>query len=75
VLSRSIHNQLSGIHDDETEKIANPKILQSGKRLEQGDNVNLVIVSCATDPGVKGLEEKVRKYNKEYKLKYKIMSL
>ena len=41
VLSKSIPDQPFGIHDDETEKLAIPKILQLGKRLEQEGNAGL----------------------------------
>jgi Asp/Glu/hydantoin racemase len=57
VLSKSIPDQPFGIYDDETEKLAIPKILRLGKRLEQEDKVNLVIMSCAADPGVKELRK------------------
>lgn len=51
VVSRCIEDQPYGIYDDETERIAKPKILKLIKELE--GEVEAIIVSCAADPGVK----------------------
>jgi allantoin racemase len=59
VVSMSIPNQPLGIHDDETEMLAIPKIVQLGEKMEKIEKVKLIIVSCAADPGVKELRKKL----------------
>ena len=54
VVSKCIEDQPKGIYDEESEKIAEPKVIQSAKRLEE--EVKAVIISCAADPGVKALK-------------------
>lgn len=56
VVSRCIQNQPEGIYNQETEKIAIPKIIEMGKRM-QAEDFQALIVSCAADPGVKELRK------------------
>ncbi|MFV0497446.1 MAG: aspartate/glutamate racemase family protein [Candidatus Fimivivens sp.] len=48
-ISKCIPNQWEGIHGHEQEKIAIPKIVATAKSFK---DVDMVIVSCAADPGV-----------------------
>lgn len=54
VLSRSIEDQPYGIHDDETEKLAVPKIIELARNWK---DIDALIISCAGDPAVKELRE------------------
>lgn len=54
VTSKSIPNQPYGIHDDETESIAVPKIIELAKEWK---GIDALIISCAGDPAVKELKE------------------
>jgi len=56
VVSVCISEQPEGIHDEETERTALPKIVNAGKMLEAQGHA-AVIVSCAADPGVEQLRE------------------
>ena len=56
-ISRCIPNQPTGVHDDETERIAIPKVIALGR--EMAPKVDAIIISCAGDPGLKGLSEAV----------------
>lgn len=56
VVSRCIENQLKGIYDDLSERIALPKIVELGKAFLK-EEVKAIIVDCASDPGVKKLRE------------------
>jgi allantoin racemase len=58
VVNKCIPNQPLGIFNDETEEIANPKIVELGKSMEQ-DGCKLLVVSCAADPAVKLLRKSV----------------
>lgn len=58
VLSRSIPDQPLGIYDDETERIAIPKIVELGVRMEQ-EGCRAIIISCAADPAVNELRSRV----------------
>lgn len=49
VKSDCIPEQPLGIYNDETEQLANPKIVALGKRMEQ-DGCKVLVVSCAADP-------------------------
>ena len=51
VISRCIDDQPEGIHDEETKRIAIPKIFELGKKMVK-ENINAIIVSCCDDPGV-----------------------
>jgi Asp/Glu/hydantoin racemase len=51
VVSECIPDQSEGIHDDETEAMALPKVLGLARKMEK-DGVRGIIVSCAGDPGV-----------------------
>jgi Asp/Glu/hydantoin racemase len=54
VTSKCIPNQPYGIHDDETELMAVPKILNLAK---EWDDIDALIISCAGDPALKELKE------------------
>ncbi|MCL6454156.1 MAG: aspartate/glutamate racemase family protein [Alicyclobacillus sp.] len=57
-ISRCIPNQPYGVHDDYTERVATPKIIEVGMALaEQG--VEAVVVSCAADPAVSELRTRL----------------
>lgn len=56
VVSACIPDQPNGVHDDETEALAVPKVIALGKQMQQ-EGAEAVIVSCAGDPGVAGLAE------------------
>ena len=51
VLSACIPDQPEGIHDEETEEIAVPKVLALARGMEK-DGMKAVIISCAGDPAV-----------------------
>jgi Asp/Glu/hydantoin racemase len=51
VISDCIPDQPEGVHDDETEAAAVPKVLELAKKMEK-DGMEAVVVSCAGDPGV-----------------------
>lgn len=51
VFSECIPDQPEGIHDDETERIALPKVAALAKKMEK-DGMEAVIISCAGDPAV-----------------------
>lgn len=51
VTSRCIENQPRGIYDAETERIAEPKIINVAKELER-EGAEVVIISCAADPAL-----------------------
>lgn len=52
VESRSIEDQPTGIHDDETEALAVPKII---KLVKEWNDVDAIVISCAGDPAVQEL--------------------
>lgn len=54
VVSKCIPNQPYGVHNDETEKLAIPKIIELAKNWE---GLDALIISCAGDPGVKELRD------------------
>lgn len=56
VISRCIEHQPEGIYDEETEKMALPRILELGKRMEK-EGISALIVDCASDPGVDELRK------------------
>ena len=53
-----IPNQPYGIHDDETEQMAIPKIIAVAEQLAN-DGVKAVVVSCAADPAVLELRKRL----------------
>ncbi|RYM04975.1 hydantoin racemase [Sporolactobacillus sp. THM7-7] len=55
-ISKCIPDQPFGIHNDETEERAIPKIIEVGKELEK-EGCEAVVVSCAADPGVAQLQQ------------------
>lgn len=52
VESRAIQDQPTGIHDDETEALAVPKII---KLVKEWEGLDAVVISCAGDPAVQEL--------------------
>lgn len=54
IISKAIPNQPFGIHDEETEILAVPKIIDLAKNWE---DIDALIISCAGDPGLKELRE------------------
>lgn len=58
VINKCIPNQPFGIFNNETEEIANPKIVELGKSMEK-EGCKLLIVSCAADPAVEQLRNSV----------------
>jgi allantoin racemase len=56
--SYCIPDQPLGIFNDETEEIAVPKIVELGEKLEQ-EGSEVLVISCAADPGIEKLREKV----------------
>jgi len=56
VESRCIEDQPEGIHDDETEAIAIPKIIDLAKGWE---GIDAIVISCAGDPGVEELKKQL----------------
>ncbi|MBF9002813.1 MULTISPECIES: aspartate/glutamate racemase family protein [Vibrio] len=52
--TRSIWDQPEGIHDPETFQLALPKIVQLGQEWQH--ELDLLVVSCAADPGVTELK-------------------
>ncbi|MFP7492469.1 AroM family protein [Terribacillus saccharophilus] len=53
-----IPDQPKGIHDDETERIAVPKIVQKGIELAEA-GCKAILISCAADPALEELRAKV----------------
>lgn len=51
VVSRCIPDQPEGVHSEETEALAVPKIVSLSKRL-RAEGADMILVSCAADPGV-----------------------
>ena len=58
VVSDCIPNQPEGVHDDETEAIAVPKVVDLAVKMEK-DGMDAVVVSCAGDPGVEPATKKL----------------
>jgi len=56
IKTRCIPDQPEGIHDQETERIAVPKIVKLAQAFEE-EGMDIVFISCATDPGVKECRE------------------
>lgn len=57
VESRCIDNQPTGIHDEETEQLAIPKIIKLAKEWQ---GLDALVISCANDPALKELREELR---------------
>jgi len=55
VISKCIEDQSKGIYNEETEKIAIPKVVELGIHIKEEEKVKAIIISCAADPGVKEL--------------------
>ena len=53
-VSKCIPDQPEGIHSHELERIAVPKVVETAKSFE---DVDMIIVSCADDPGVRQIRE------------------
>ncbi len=55
-ISKCIPDQPEGIHSHELEQIAIPKIVETAKSFEK---VDMIIVSCADDPGVAEIQKAI----------------
>ena len=55
-VSKCIPDQPEGIHSHELERIAVPKVVETAKSFE---DVDMIIVSCADDPGVAEIREAI----------------
>lgn len=51
IKSACIPEQYSGIHDEESEQLAIPKIIELGKQFKE-EGCSALIVSCAADPAI-----------------------
>ncbi len=58
-VNRCIPDQPKGIYDDESERIAVPKIIQIARGLA-GEGVDAIVVSCAADPAVSELRSELK---------------
>ncbi|GIO34863.1 MULTISPECIES: aspartate/glutamate racemase family protein [Paenibacillus] len=58
ILSKSIPDQPLGIYDDESERIAVPKIVDLGVQMER-EGCRAIIISCAADPAIRELRSRV----------------
>jgi Asp/Glu/hydantoin racemase len=58
-VNRCIPDQPKGIHDEETERIAVPKIVSLAKDMVENDNVDGLVISCAADPALQEVREAV----------------
>ena len=58
-INRCIEDQPRGIYDEESERVAIPKIIKLAKELEKL-NVHGIIISCAGDPGIREVRELVK---------------
>ncbi|AEC51409.1 hydantoin racemase [Pyrococcus sp. NA2] len=58
VISACIEDQPFGIYDEESERIAKPKILRLAKEFEKR-GVDAIIISCAADPAVEEARREV----------------
>ena len=59
VVSRCIPDQPTGIFDDASEALAVPKIVTLGERMCREDDIAGLLISCAADPAVAELRERV----------------
>lgn len=57
-VSVCIPDQYKGVHDDETERLAVPKVMALAWQMES-DGFDAVVVSCAGDPGVDELSNEL----------------
>lgn len=58
-VTRCIPSQPEGIYDDESERIAVPKIIELAKYMEREMNVDAITISCAADPALDEARETV----------------
>lgn len=58
-ISMAIANQLNGIYDADSEQEAIPKIVSLAEQLAAHPNVDAVAVSCAADPAVDQLRQRL----------------
>ena len=58
-VTRCIPDQPRGIYDDETERVALPKIIRLGKEMAR-EGVDAILVSCAADPAVAELRSELK---------------
>lgn len=58
VESRCLQDQPEGVHDDKTEALAIPKVVEMGLQM-QAEGKQAVIISCAGDPGLEQLRQQL----------------
>lgn len=58
-VNRCIPDQPKGIYDDESERIAIPKIIRLARELAS-EGVDAIVVSCAADPAVADLRSELQ---------------
>ncbi len=51
-VTRCIPDQPNGIHSDETEAMAIPKIVALAQQMAADDDIDILYISCAADPGL-----------------------
>lgn len=59
-LTRCIENQPNGIYNDESEKLAIPKIMKLAKEMSEQHLLTAITISCAADPGLEETREYVK---------------
>lgn len=57
-VSACIPDQYEGVYDDETERLAVPKVMALAWQMES-DGLDAIVVSCAGDPGVEELSNEL----------------
>ena len=58
-VTRCIPDQPKGIYDDETERLALPKIIRLGREMAN-EGLDAILVSCAADPAVAELRSELK---------------
>lgn len=56
-VTKCIPNQPNGIHDDESEATALPKIVELARQMAYDENVDALTISCAADPALHEVNE------------------
>ncbi|MGH2317060.1 aspartate/glutamate racemase family protein [Planococcus sp. SE5232] len=59
-ITRCIENQPNGIFNDESEKLAIPKIVKLAEEMNEQYSLNAITISCAADPGLKETRKHLR---------------
>jgi Asp/Glu/hydantoin racemase len=58
-VSRCIEKQPQGIYNEESEKVAIPKIVQLAEKMAAEDSVDAITISCAADPALEEVRQAV----------------